>query len=62
MNDLAIPLFWSALQVTFLALTGLVLAGLLARRTAGTAAFLTTMTLVVCCVLTALSFSPVPDW
>jgi hypothetical protein len=62
MSDLATPLFWSALQVTCLAVAGLALAAVLARRSAGAAAFLTAMTLASCCPLTVLAFAPLPDW
>jgi hypothetical protein len=61
MNHLATPLFWSALQVTGLALCGLVLSALSARR-AATGAFLTALTLLACCGLTALAFCPLPNW
>jgi beta-lactamase regulating signal transducer with metallopeptidase domain len=62
MNDLIIPLCWSALQVSCLALAGLLLSVALARRAPATAAFLTALTLAVCCALTVLAFAPLPDW
>ncbi len=60
MTDLATPLLWSAVQVTALALGGLLLAALAARRGAATAALLTT--LAACCGLTLLTFVPTPEW
>ncbi len=62
MNDLVIPLCWSALQVSCLTLAGLLLSVALARRAPATAAFLTALTLAVCCALTVLAFAPLPDW
>jgi beta-lactamase regulating signal transducer with metallopeptidase domain len=62
MNHLLIPLCWSALQVSALTLAGLFLSILAARRAPATAAFLIAVTLVGCCALTVLAFTPLPDW
>jgi beta-lactamase regulating signal transducer with metallopeptidase domain len=62
MNDLAIASIWLAVQVTLVALAGLVLAALAARRSAraGAAAALTALASTI--VLTALACCPLPAW
>jgi hypothetical protein len=62
MNDLGISLVWLTVQVTTIALVGLVLSALLARRTpaAGATAALTSLALTA--MLAALACSPLPSW
>jgi beta-lactamase regulating signal transducer with metallopeptidase domain len=62
MNDLGIAQVWLTLQVTAVALVGLVLSAMMARRTssAGAAAALTA--LVATGVLAALACCPLPSW
>ena len=62
MNDLVSPLFWSAAQVTCLALGGDLGAVLVGRRSPAAAASVLAVTLSLCVVLTVLAVVPLPGW